>query len=111
MQIPSVDPIEDAGLRAVEFLIPFAVLVGELNRKFEVRAMKACITLDLPTAGPEDAFQVRDVLEKKSKTSATSRVHQRAFNCRRRSASYTFHNIHVSLDRQILLRFHVQGIF
>ena len=53
------DAVEDAGLRAVEFLVPLAVFFRELNHEFEVRAMKTCVSLDLPVADREDPLQVR----------------------------------------------------
>ena len=65
------DAVEDAGLRAVEFLIPLTVNFRELNHEFEVRTMKTCVSIDLPTAAPEDLLQVRCVFRNKSNTAAT----------------------------------------
>ena len=55
--------------------------------------MKTRVRIDRSTAAPENAHQERFVFRKKGNTSATSRVHQRAFNYGRRPAPYTFHNV------------------
>ena len=50
------DAVEDAGLWAVEFLVSLAVLFGEIDHQFEVRAMQAGERLDVSTAA-ENALQ------------------------------------------------------
>ncbi len=88
-----VNAFEDTGLWAVELLVTLTVFFRKLNHKFKVRAMEACVSRDFPTAAPKDLLQVRCVLGKKSNYSAIRRIHQRAINYCRGSASYTFHNI------------------
>ncbi len=53
----SIDAVQDRGLGAAEILKPLAVFVGELNREFEVRAMKAGVRIDRPAAAPEYALK------------------------------------------------------
>ena len=91
-----VNAVKNTRLWAVEFLIPLTVLFRELNSEFEMRAVKTRVRIYLPAAAPEDLLQVRYVFRKKCNTSAARRVHQRAFNYRRRPASYTFHNVNPS---------------
>jgi len=81
-------------LRAVEFLIPLAVLVCELNHEFEVRAMKTCVSLDLPVAERKDPLHVRFVVRPEINISTRRGFRQRAFNYRRGPASYTFNGRH-----------------
>jgi len=54
----SSDPIEDTRLRAVEFLVPLAVLIGKLDHEFEVRTMHARESLDRAAASSEYLLQV-----------------------------------------------------
>ena len=53
------DALEKTRLWAIEFLIPLAVTVGELNHEFKVRAVKTRISLDLPIADRKDPLHVR----------------------------------------------------
>ena len=69
--------VEHAGLRAVEFLVFFAVFVGELHHQLQVGAMKAREGLDRPIAAAKNALPPGDRAENKSNPSAASRVHQR----------------------------------
>lgn len=80
-------------MRAVEFLIPLSVLVGELDGKLDVRAVKTRVGVYLSTAAPEDTLQVRYALRKKSNISPAGRLHQQAFNNGLGTASYTFHKV------------------
>ncbi len=52
----SVNSFEQIGLRAVEFLEPFLVFVGEIGKQFDVRTMHACPGADLSVAAAEDTF-------------------------------------------------------
>ena len=97
-----VDAFEEAGLWAVELLIPLTVFFRELDHQFNVRAMKACVGRDITVAAPKDALQVRYAPGKKSNTSAACRFHQRAFDHCRGSASYTFHNINIRITFHII---------
>ena len=54
-------------MRAVEFLVPLAVLFRELNHEFEVRAMKACVSLDRPGAARKICFKY-DVSSEQKRT-------------------------------------------
>lgn len=94
-----IDPFDDAGLGAVEFLKALAVFFGELDREFEVRAMDARVSVDLAAADAEDAFQFRSVLKKERKASAAPCIQQRTFHHQRRSASYTFHTVNISIRK------------
>ena len=54
--LPSVDPLKQIRLRAVELLVAFFVFVGEIDNKFDVRAMDTCAGHDLSTAASEDTL-------------------------------------------------------
>lgn len=54
-----VDPVENVRLRSVEVLVTPTVFVGKLDHKFEVRAMKAGVTVDLASPPAEDVLQER----------------------------------------------------
>ena len=86
-------PVKNTRLWAVEFLIPRAVFVRELNCELEMRAVKTCVCIDLPSAAPEDLLEDRCVIGNKRNTSATCPLHQRALNYGCGPASYTFHNV------------------
>ncbi len=69
-----VDAFEDPGLWAVKLLVTLTVFFPELNNKFKVRAMEACVSQDISTAAPKDLLQERFARGKKSAAAAAAPV-------------------------------------